>query len=160
MSKYDGLGSYLRERAFEEIPMTFSEIEKITGVNLPPKAQHHRAWWSNNPSNNVMTKIWLDAGYETMQVDIAGRKLVFRRIAREARGNGMADAAREFKPAEASGKTPGRHPLIGFLQGTFTIEPGYDLTSPVYSVEEWSEIEKEMEEDWDEIELGMSGKPK
>ncbi len=29
--------------------MTFSEIEKVTGVKLPPKAQHHRAWWSNNP---------------------------------------------------------------------------------------------------------------
>ncbi|MEA2936481.1 MAG: hypothetical protein QOD74_3127, partial [Variibacter sp.] len=60
--------------------MTFAEIERITGSKLPPKAQHQRAWWSNNPSNNVMTKVWLEAGYETERVDMAGRKLVFRRV--------------------------------------------------------------------------------
>jgi len=55
------------------VPVTFEEIERITGTALPPKSQHSRAWWSNNPSNNVMTKIWLDAGFETAQVDISGR---------------------------------------------------------------------------------------
>ena len=62
------------------MPLTFRDIEKITGVKLPPKAQHHRAWWSNNPDNNVMTKVWLEAGFESAQVDIEARKLVFRRV--------------------------------------------------------------------------------
>ncbi len=30
------------------------------------------------------------------------------------------------------------------MKGTFTIEPGYDLTKPVYTDEEWEEIESEM----------------
>ena len=61
MGKYEPLGQFLRDQRTSEVPLTFREIEKITGVKLPPKAQHHRAWWSNNPNNNVMTKVWLAA---------------------------------------------------------------------------------------------------
>src|SRR6201991_4816061 len=81
MGKYEPLGQFLRNQRTAEVSMTFREIEKVTGVKLPPKAQHHRAWWSNNPDNNVMTRVWLDAGFESAQVDMAGRKLVFRRVA-------------------------------------------------------------------------------
>src|SRR5258708_5741772 len=80
MGKYQPLGEFLRGQRTQEVLLTFSEIEKITGTKLPPKAQHHRAWWSNNPSNNVMTKVWLEAGYESTQVDMSSRKLVFRRV--------------------------------------------------------------------------------
>ena len=82
MGKYEPLGQFLRTQRTSEVPLTFREIERITGVKLPPKAQHHRAWWSNNPNNNVMTKVWLDAGFESAQVDMEGRKLVFRRVAK------------------------------------------------------------------------------
>ncbi len=159
MSKYDALGTYLRKQFSAEVPMTFGDVERVAGTKLPPKAQHQRAWWSNNPSNNVMTKVWLKAGYETAQVDMAGRKLIFRRIAQVKAGAGMSDTARDFKLG-GDEKKIGLHPLIGSMKGTFTIEPGYDLTSPVYTPEEWAEIEKEMEEDWDQIEQGMSGKGK
>ena len=50
MGKYENLGAFLQKQRAQEVPLTFREIEKITGVKLPPKAQHHRAWWSNNPS--------------------------------------------------------------------------------------------------------------
>ena len=70
MGKYESLGTFLREQRAQEVLLTFNEIEKITGVKLPPKAQHHRAWWSNNPSNNVMTKVWLEAGFETVKTFI------------------------------------------------------------------------------------------
>src|SRR6201986_833483 len=88
MGKYEPLGVFLRDQGSEEVPLTFHEIEKITGVKLPPKAQHHRTWWSNNASNNVMTKVWLDAGYESAQVDIEARKLVFRRVAKTGEASG------------------------------------------------------------------------
>jgi hypothetical protein len=152
MSKYSALGDYLSKQFGSEIPMTFSEIEKVTGAKLPPKAQHHRAWWSNNPSNNVMTKVWLDAGFQTEQVDMASRKLVFKRkagrgggatsaSAASSGGSGMAEAPREFT---SSGPQPLHHPAFGAMKGTFTIEPGYDLTKPVYTDEEWEGIESEM----------------
>src|SRR5436305_3627483 len=95
MGKYEPLGQFLRKQRTQEVPLTFREIEKITGVKLPPKAQHHRAWWSNNPSNNVMTKVWLEAGYESAQVDMNARKLVFRRVAKASNEEPSAPLAPE-----------------------------------------------------------------
>jgi hypothetical protein len=100
------------------VPLTFSEIEKITGAKLPPKAQHQRAWWSNNPSNNVMTKVWLDAGYESTQVDMNARKLIFRRVRK---------VGAEKLPAQKKGE---HHPIFGALKGSVYIPEGVDLTEP------------------------------
>lgn len=123
MGKYDPLGDYLRARRGQEVPVTFAEIERITGVKLPPKAQHHRAWWSNNPSNNVMTKVWLEAGYETSQVDVSARKLLFR-----PRGKSTA-APVPAEPSSADARSA-RHPLFGALKGFMRIARGTDLTKP------------------------------
>jgi hypothetical protein len=82
---------------------------------------------------------------------------VFKRIENSF---GMAEPGREFVHMESDEKKLGRHPLIGAMKGTFTIEPGYDLTSPMFTDEEWAEIEKQMDEDWDQIEQGMSHKNK
>ncbi len=170
MSKYDALGDYLRKQAFAEVAMTFADIERVTGVSLPPKAQHHRAWWSNNPSNNVMTKVWLAAGYQTEQVDMAGRKLVFRRTAPRgpgasgvgaqqppSTGGGMSDGARNFE-GKRDMKTHRRHPAFGALKGTFTIEPGWDLTKPALDPEELAEWEESLDRKADMIERGMREK--
>ena len=129
MGKYEPLGDFLRAQRTQEVPVTFDEIERITGVKLPPKAQHHRAWWSNNPFNNVMTKVWLEAGYETERVDIAGRTLVFRRA-------GAAESAPEALAMEAG--APRGHPLRGAMKGLIEIAPGVDLTEPAYP--EWANL--------------------
>src|SRR6185437_2618499 len=63
MSKYDPLLSYLSQSDGDTVPMGFSEIEQVLGFELPPSSRRQRAWWSNNPANNVMTRAWLDAGY-------------------------------------------------------------------------------------------------
>src|ERR1700734_3125598 len=107
MGKYEPLGTFLRGQRKQEVPLTFTEIEKITGVKLPPKAQHHRAWWSNNASNNVMTKVWLEAGYESAQVDMSARKLVFRPAAK----GGEADAGFAESAPKPYATKDGRHPL-------------------------------------------------
>jgi len=138
MGKYQPLATFLRDQRTPEVQLTFDEIEKITGVKLPPKAQHHRAWWSNNASNNVMTKVWLDAGFESAQVDISARKLVFRRVANgsdqgsEANG-GFAESAP--KPYATS---DGRHPLRGALKDITFLVPGVDLTEPADP--EWADL--------------------
>lgn len=117
MSKYAPLGEYLKKQGKDQVPMTFAEIERVTGVKLPPSATKHRPWWSNNAKNSVMTKVWLDAGYESEQVDMAKRKLVFRRVrAPKAGGEG----ARE-KPF---------HPAWGAMKGLIRFVPGVDLTQP------------------------------
>ncbi|WP_246750552.1 DUF7662 domain-containing protein [Martelella lutilitoris] len=116
MSKYDPLGIYLSHQSRELIPMSFSEIEKILGRKLP-SSKKHRAWWSNNPTNNVMTDQWLRAGYETEAVDIAGEKLVFRKTRDAATGENRAPRV-------------GEHPIFGCMKGTITIGEGVDLTEP------------------------------
>lgn len=134
MGKYAPLGQFLRRQRSREVPLTFREIEKITGVKLPPKAQHHRAWWSNNPSNNVMTKVWLEAGFESAQVDIEGRKLVLRRVAKAAEpASGFAESA----PQPYATKE-GRHPAFGALKGMIRVAPGVDLTEPADP--EWADL--------------------
>jgi hypothetical protein len=154
MSKYDRLGSYLRQSGMSQVPMTFAEIERVTGTKLP-KSQEYQAWWSNSTSNNVMTQVWLDAGYRTEQVDTVARKLVFKRIA-APRPTGMEEGQRMFEPAEA--KKVGRHPLIGAMKGTFTIEPGWDLTKPALDPEELAEWEANLDRKADMIAQGLSGK--
>jgi hypothetical protein len=120
MSKYSALGEYLKRQRRDVVPMTFNEIERITGIKLPASAHKHRPWWSNNPDNSVMTKVWLDAGFASEQVDIPARKLVFRRV----RGPTAAGAAAQ-SPREKS-----FHPLYGYMQGLVRIMPGTDLTQP------------------------------
>ncbi|MGI8527719.1 MAG: DUF7662 domain-containing protein [Pseudolabrys sp.] len=115
MSKYAPLAVYLKHQNRERVPMTFAEIERVTGAKLPPSAVKYRPWWSNNPKNSVMTKVWLDAGFESEQVDMAGRKLVFRRV----RATGaVADDDAPF------------HSAYGAIKGLVRIMPGTDLTQP------------------------------
>ena len=134
MGKYQPLGQFLRKQRTQEVPLTFREIEKITGVKLPPKAQHHRAWWSNNPDNNVMTKVWLEAGFESARVDMEGRKLVFRRVAKAVEpAGGFAEPTQ--KPYAT---TDGRHPLRGALKDITHLVPGVDLTEPAFP--EWADL--------------------
>jgi hypothetical protein len=96
--------------------MTFAEIERVTGVKLPPSAIKHRPWWSNNPDNSVLTKVWLEAGFESEQVDMEKRKLVFKRV----------------RPVKAAVETDDDfvHPAYGAMKGLIRIMPGVDLTEP------------------------------
>jgi len=118
MSKYEPLGEYLKNQGKDLVPMTFTEIERVTGVKLPASATKYRPWWSNNPDNSVLTKVWLDAGYESEQVDMEKRKLVFRRVRAAKAGE---DTKGEEKPF---------HPLWGHMKGMVRIMPGVDITQP------------------------------
>lgn len=116
MSKYDALGDYLKNQRSDRVPMSFADIERITRAKLPPSSRY-RAWWSNNDFNSVMTRVWRNAGFESEQVDMVGRKLVFRRV----------------RPPQApAGRRTGHkiHPAFGALKGMVRVMPGTDLTRP------------------------------
>jgi hypothetical protein len=130
MGKYEPLAEFLNSQPMNEVRMTFEQIERVIGGKLPASAKNHRAWWSNNPNNSVMTKAWLDAGFRSEQVDMKGRKLVFRRAERRKSGSGAAALDRQAPAA--------RHPLIGCMKGTVWIAPGTDLTKP--AMPEWGEV--------------------
>jgi hypothetical protein len=119
MSKYSALGEYLKHQRGESVPMTFAQIEKITGTKLPASSRY-RAWWSNNDFNSVLTKIWLEAGFKSELVDMEKRRLVFRRVRGPKAAGEVAQSAGE-KPV---------HPAYGAMQGLIRIMPGTDLTQP------------------------------
>src|SRR2546429_2918132 len=130
MGKYSALGDYLRAQTRSEVPMTFAEIERLIRAKLP-KSHLYRAWWSNNAFNSVMTKTWIEAGYRTERVDMAGRKLVFRRVNSSPKSDGSSDAEPIGAPSARSPQAKSsRHPLLGYLQGLMRIAPGTDLTQP------------------------------
>jgi hypothetical protein len=122
MSKYDPLTTHLTARNSDYISMSFTEIEQQLGFALPDSSRKHRAWWSNNPSNNVMTKAWLAAGYETAQVDLVAEKLQFVRD----------------NSTPPTGAPTGAHPIFGCMKGTVTIPDTVDLTAPAEP--EWGDI--------------------
>lgn len=127
-SKYDPLGAYLKTRETVEVPMSFSEIESVIGAALPPKAVNHPAWWSNNTSNNTMTKVWLEAGFRTERVDVGGRRLVFRRTSPPPGRPHLETPAEPLAGGPAQGGVLSR--LRAALAGTVRVAPGVSLTAP------------------------------
>ncbi len=123
MSKYDPLHNFLRAQKFERVPMSFSDIERVLKLKLPP-SKMHRAWWSNNPSNNVMTKQWLDAGFESSEVDIENERIVFAR-------KGTVSAVGQPKAFRAS--------IFGCLKGMATFAPGFEATQPAFDMDDWQD---------------------
>jgi len=119
MGKYTPLKEFLQGTDEDRVPMTFAQIEKVLGERLPA-SKSSRAWWSNNPSNNVMTKEWLDAGYRAEAVDVSAEKLVFVRR----------------KEPDGSFVAP-RHPAFGFMKGLLIPVDGYDPTEPLFP--DWEE---------------------
>ena len=133
MSKYEPLRRHLERISNNHVPMRFKEIEAILGFELPPSSRRHRAWWSNNPSNNVMTNAWLDAGFETEAVDLEQGHLIFRRT----RSEGTSGAA-DSRKSEPSRRKTARHPILGCMKGTVTLAPDLDLAAPADA--DWGRI--------------------
>ncbi len=128
-SKYHPLEEHLKSARFREIRMTFGEFGAVIGTSLPPSARKHRPWWSNHPSNNTMTRSWLDAGYRTSQVDISNECLVF-----------VKDNPQAFHVPSSRNpdKDSGKHPVFSCMTGTVTVAEDFDLTSP--AMPEWANM--------------------
>lgn len=134
MAKYEPLEQFLKSQTTSQVPMTFGEIERLLEGKLPTSAYRHRPWWANEAVGHSHAKAWLAAGYETAQVDMAARKLVFRRKSTKSR-SGLSEPARPFLRDSAK---PMRHPLFGLLKGMFTITPDTDLMRP--AMPEWADM--------------------
>jgi hypothetical protein len=132
MGKYEPLGQFLRKQKRDRIPMTFAEIERVLNTKLPA-SKNSRAFWSNNPDNNVMTRVWVEAGFETEDVSPQSSSLVFHR-----------KKSKQQKKSDWNS-------IYGCMKGMVTFSPGFDPTAPAYSNEEWQEVEREWSENWDRL---------
>ena len=78
MSKYYPLRDYLLTLKQSRCRMTFAEIEVVLGQSLPASARKYPAWWSNEiRGRHVQKQGWMDAGYRTVQLDLAGETVSF-----------------------------------------------------------------------------------
>jgi len=118
MSKYEPLSQFLEVQGRPSHRMTFSEIERVLGFKLPRSAYEHEAWWSNNATGHSHARTWLEAGWRTGSVDLAGKKVTFQR------------SVSETGPTEPVPKKQ----IWGCMAGTITVMPGADLTQPTGEV--------------------------
>ena len=87
MGKYEPLTHYLESQCEEIWDARFSDVERVLGFPLPRSAHEYPAWWANQEPGHSQTRGWRDAGWETSQVDLASKKVRFRR---RSRGTGRA----------------------------------------------------------------------
>jgi hypothetical protein len=67
------------------ITVSFHELEKVLGGELPPSAWQHRSWWANDSTSHSQSIAWLEAGWRVQKVDFSSESVVFhRKHARES----------------------------------------------------------------------------
>src|SRR5574344_46935 len=68
--KYRSLAKYLLDNNANEISLSYADIERILGFELPSSAHEHiHSFWANTYTHSYATS-WLSVGYKT-KVDIA-----------------------------------------------------------------------------------------
>jgi len=82
MTKYEPIHRWLCSLRKDNVVVTFEELVGILGFQLPPSARVHRAWWGNEHIHHRHTycRAWLDAGFETQDVNLAQQTFVFQRL--------------------------------------------------------------------------------
>lgn len=71
-----GLTAYLEKYRKDEIKLSFSDVERILGFQLPDSAYLHQPYWSNSESHPIASA-WLNAGYLSQHVDMKGQTVEF-----------------------------------------------------------------------------------
>ena len=152
--KYATLRVFLTAQTGSRVSMSFAEIAAAAKVKLPASAFRYPQWWENDAEHHVQAKAWLEAGYKTENVDLDAQRVEFVRTARPLRGVREMQESYHQKPA-----VPYKvHPAYGALKGTFTIDPNWDLTNPVFDEDEMAEWEASLERKAKLIEEGLRRK--
>lgn len=152
--KYSALKTFLAARQKPRLRMTFEEVAKAAGMQLPASAYRHPSWWANDPKHHAQARAWTDAGFFTENVDVEARSVEFVRV--EAVGQGVQEMPVAFD--SQLGSPVKMHPMIGAMKGTFTIAPGWDLTKPALDEDELAEWEASLDRKADLIEERLRGK--
>ncbi len=71
-----GLTAYLEKCGKDEIKLSFSDVERILGFQLPDSAYLHQPYWSNSGSHPIASA-WMNAGYLSQHVDMKGHTVEF-----------------------------------------------------------------------------------
>jgi len=74
--KYANLAGIFRDANEEELVLTFSELDRVTG-GLPDSARTYRVWWANHAANTQA--VWMQFGYSVVEVDFSRQEVILRK---------------------------------------------------------------------------------
>ena len=112
--KYLPIADFLGAQEKGRVRLGFSDVENILGAPLPKSAAEYQAWWANDPGHS-QAKAWMEAGWQTENLNLSGQTVEFVRAARRSQPT----------PLEAPPSDP-----WGALAGTVTIHDPASLTQP------------------------------
>jgi len=75
--RYAPLPRLLLAQPRRELALSFQDLERILGRELPPSARRHRPWWSNSSAGHSHARGWLDAGWRVARVDLDAGQVSF-----------------------------------------------------------------------------------
>lgn len=80
-SKYKPLADHLAGLRADQVKLTFAEVERVARLTLPRTAYEHPAWWANSRTRDShgWAHLWLQAGWESHNVDLQAMTIEFRR---------------------------------------------------------------------------------
>lgn len=86
-SPYAALEQYLFSlpERLNQAPITFKEIERLIGAELPQSAREYRSWWGNDVTRQPQAAHWLNAGWRVDEVDRERGRVTFTRITHRER---------------------------------------------------------------------------
>lgn len=82
MVKYIQLYEYLKSIPPNQstVPLSFSEIEKMIGSELPPSAKKYRPWWANEINGTHSQRLaWMNADWLVNNVNLFSGIVIFKR---------------------------------------------------------------------------------
>ena len=106
--KYRPLYQFLAVLDRSEWSSTFTEIERILDFPLPPSAHTYPQWWENDrTSRSRHARAWLEAGWETRDVNLDKESMVFVRADDASRKRSVGTApTRKSRETEHDDRTP------------------------------------------------------
>jgi hypothetical protein len=97
MSKYKALSNFLADHGGDSWKVSFDHLESLLGISLPRTAREKASWWENDDSSpKPHAKAWLDQGFRTSALDMAGGEVTF--VRHRAVGETAAQPGREPDP--------------------------------------------------------------
>lgn len=77
VSQYTPLTFFLADCGKDVVELTFGELERLLGRNLPDSAKSYRAWWAN--SGHHQASAWASVGYRVQRPDLSNGVIRFVR---------------------------------------------------------------------------------
>lgn len=106
-TKYQPLEDYLKSlpNSRATLTLSFEDIQKLTGHELPVSAYRYRAWWSNQAdlSNRPQAKAWQNAGFKVENVKLGnqGGLISFSREGKLPSGASIVSDSHAIRPTRS-----------------------------------------------------------